>query len=193
MLYDGKPSKISAEPLSTAEWIRVADLLELPPTAREDFERLRTSYQNILREAIELLDTVLILHRVVTTTLPVGFSVTIKGRVYIPVENLRRYMEVDNAFNALSLEDRESCWCAVDAIQEIWSAIETTDKLIMRRLRRITVTDLAKLVMRHTPNRPNHGDRWVAALTEACAVIDPTITKWMVREALHPRRKRKSS
>jgi hypothetical protein len=44
MLYDGKLPKATEDPLSTEEWLRVADLLNLPPTARADFERLRLKY-----------------------------------------------------------------------------------------------------------------------------------------------------
>jgi hypothetical protein len=44
MPFDGKLPKSTGDLLSTAEWIHIADLLNLPATAREDFERLRLKY-----------------------------------------------------------------------------------------------------------------------------------------------------
>jgi hypothetical protein len=189
MLHDGKSPEVSAEPLSTADWIHVAGLLGLPPTAREAFERLRTSYLDILRWGIEWREEYLETLRFISSTLPRELFVKIKGRRYVPIENVNRLLKIQAA---LSLEERERYNKAVDALK--W--MDPTDKSVeylMLQLRRVVVTDLAKLVRDHTPNRPTHSDKWVGALTEAIAVIDPSITRWMVRDALHARRKCKSS
>jgi hypothetical protein len=44
MLYDGELPKATGHPLSTAEWIHIANLLNLQATARDDFEQLRLKY-----------------------------------------------------------------------------------------------------------------------------------------------------
>jgi hypothetical protein len=40
--------------------------------------------------------------------------------------------------------------------------------LVERKL----VTDLADCVERHYPTRPNHGKKWLSAVTEACQIIN---------------------
>jgi hypothetical protein len=178
MLHDNKSNdvKLAADPLPTSTWVRVASLLGLPPEARPGFERLWFAYRwNKTHERETRLW--LLASRFLVLSAFTNFG----------------YVEINDPPDLVLCEqlDREH----IDWLRRVWQVCET--RLEQGRKEppqsRLLVLQLRDMTAHFTGNRPNHGEKWLGALTAVCQEIDPAITKWQVEDALHPRKRRRRS
>jgi hypothetical protein len=178
MLHDNKSNDIelAADPLPTSTWVRVAGLLGLPPEARPGFERIRFQYRRILALDREGYEWRWVAYFIVKMAYLNCGLIEIDDPPNPPIREQLTKEEVDHWF-------------------QVWKACHT--RLEWRRkqppLVRQLVLQLRDMTAHFTGERPNHGEKWLGALTEVCQEIDPAITKWQVEDALHPRMRRRRS
>jgi hypothetical protein len=178
MLHDGKSNDLAlaVDPLPTSTWVHVASLLGLPPEARLGFERLWFGYRQILAMDREGLEWCRDADFVITMAFANCGLIEFDNPPNPPFRYQLTKEELDHWFQVL-----KACHTRLERRRK--------EPPLSRQL----VLQLRDMITYFTGDRPNHGEKWLAALTEVCQEIDPAITKWQVEDALHPRSRRKRS